>query len=83
MTAGRLSGVKPLSKPMLLIGPPGTNFNEILIEIHLFSFKKFCFSRSSGKWRPFILGLNMMHTDNIDKTDSDKKVAFYFITVTS
>ena len=26
---------------ILLTGPPGTNFNEILIEIHTFSFKKF------------------------------------------
>ena len=25
---------------ILLIGPLGTNFNEILIEIYLFSFKK-------------------------------------------
>ena len=31
---------------ILLIGPLGTNFNEILIEIHKFSFKK-----SILKWR--------------------------------
>ena len=31
---------------ILLIGPPETNFNEILIEIHKFSFKK---SLSKGR----------------------------------
>ena len=36
MMACRLDGAKPLSEPMLeylLIGPLGTNFSEILIEI--------------------------------------------------
>ena len=44
---------------MLLIGPLGTNFNEILIEIHTFSFKKIPFKMSSGKWRSFCLCLNV------------------------
>ena len=39
--ACHLVGAKSLSEPILLIGPIGTNFNEILIEIHLISFKKF------------------------------------------
>ena len=33
----------------LLIGPFGTNFREILIEIHAFSFKKMPLKMSSGK----------------------------------
>ena len=34
---------------------------------------------SSAIWRPFCLGLNMMHTDNIDKTDSDTcRVLFHY-----
>ena len=45
---------------MLLIGPLGTNFNEILIEIHIFSFKKMHLKMSSAKWRPFCLGLNVL-----------------------
>ena len=45
---------------ILLIGPPGTNFNEMLIEIHTFSFKKIHLKMSSGKWRPFCLGLNVL-----------------------
>ena len=38
---------------MLLIGPLGTNFSDILIQIHTFSLKKIHFKMSSGKWRPF------------------------------
>ena len=45
---------------ILLIGPLGTNFSEILIEILTFSFTKMCLKVSSVKWRPFCLGLNML-----------------------
>ena len=38
---------------ILLIGPLGTNFSEILIRIHTFSLKKMHLKMSSGKWRPF------------------------------
>ena len=66
--ACRLFGVKPSSEPnagILLIGPLGANFNEILIEIHIFSFKKM----SSGKWWPCCLSLKALtfalgHHDN-------------------
>ena len=44
---------------ILLTGPWGTNFNEILIEIHTFSFKEKHLKMSFGKWRPFCLGLNV------------------------
>ena len=43
---------------ILLIGPVGTNFSEILIEILTFSFKKMRLKVSSVKRRPFCLGLN-------------------------
>ena len=45
---------------LLLIGPLGTNFNEILIEILTFSFKKMRLKVSSEKRRPFCLGLNVL-----------------------
>ena len=45
---------------ILLIGALGTNFNEILIEIHTFSFKKIHLKMSSAKWCPFCLGLNVL-----------------------
>ena len=43
---------------MLLIGTLGTKFSEILSEIHTFSFIWMHLKMSSGKWRPFCLGLN-------------------------
>ena len=45
---------------ILLIGPLGTNFSRILIEIHTFSFKKMHWKMSSAKWRPFCIGLNVL-----------------------
>ena len=45
---------------ILIIGPLGTNFSEILIEIYIFSFKKMHLKMSSGKWWPFCLGLNVL-----------------------
>ena len=40
---------------ILLIGPLGTNFNEILFEIWKFSFKKIKLRMSSAKWQLFCL----------------------------
>ena len=45
---------------ILLIVPLETNFNEILIEIYLFSFRKMHLKMSSGNWQPFCLGLNVL-----------------------
>ena len=45
---------------ILAIGPLGTNFSEILSEIHTFSFKKMHFKTQSAKWWPFCLGLNVL-----------------------
>ena len=42
---------------LLLIGPLGTNFSEILIEILIFSFKKMRLKVSSAKQRPFCLNV--------------------------
>ena len=43
---------------ILLMGPLETNFSEILIEFHALSVKKIHLNISSGKLRPFCLGLN-------------------------
>ena len=45
---------------ILSIGPLGTNFDEILVKIHTFSFKKMHLKMPSGKWQPFCLGLNVL-----------------------
>ena len=49
---------------ILLTWPLGTNVGEILIQIHTFSFKKMHLKMSSGKWRPFCLGLNVLKGRN-------------------
>ena len=45
---------------MLLIWPLGTNFSEISIEVHIFSFKKMQLKISSAKCRRFRLRLNAL-----------------------
>ena len=54
---GRRQAIVWTNAGILLIGPLGANFSEILIAISIFSFKKMDFKMSSGKWRPFCLGL--------------------------
>ena len=50
---------------ILLIGPLGTKFSEILIAILRVSFKKMRLKGSSAKWRPFCLGLNVLRYPDI------------------
>ena len=45
---------------ILLIGPLGANFREILIDIQTFSFIKMHLKISSAKWHPLCLGLNVL-----------------------
>ena len=60
LSPGRRKAIIWTNDGILLIGSLGTNFNEILIEIHTFSFKKMHLKMSSAKWRPFCLGLNVL-----------------------
>ena len=60
LAPGRRQAIIWTNAGMLLIEPIGTNFSEILVEIHISSFKKMHFKMSSGKWRPFCLGPNML-----------------------
>ena len=57
---GRRQAIIWTNAGILSIGPLGTNFSEISIEIHILSFKKMHLKMSSGKWRPFCLGLNVL-----------------------
>ena len=59
LSSGRRQAIIWTNTGILLIGPLGTNFSEILIEIYTFSFNKMHLKMSSGKWRPFCLGLNV------------------------
>ena len=60
LSPGRRQAIIWTNVGILLIRPLGTNFSEILIEIHTFSFKKIHLKMSSGKWRPSCLGLNVL-----------------------
>ena len=60
LSPGRCQAIIWTNAGILLIEPWGTNFSEILIGIHTFSFKKINLKMSSAKWRPFCLGLNVL-----------------------
>ena len=47
---------------ILLIGPLGTDFSEILSKIHIFSFQNMHLKMLSVKWRPFSLSLNVLRS---------------------
>ena len=60
LSPGRHRAIMWTNDGILLIPAYGTNFSEIISEIHTFSFKKMRLKTSSAKWRPFCLGLNML-----------------------
>ena len=55
---------------ILSIGPLGTNFSEVLIEIHTLLFRKMHLKMLSGKWQPFCLSLNVLKRQNFHNTKS-------------
>ena len=57
LTPTRRQDIDWTNAGILLIGPLGTIFNEILGKFLAFSFKKKRLNVSSAKWRPFCLGL--------------------------
>ena len=61
LSPGRRQAIIWTNAGILLIGPLGTNFNEIFTEIDTFLFTKIHLKTSSEKWRPFCLGLNVLN----------------------
>ena len=61
LSPGRRQAITWTNVGILLIGPLGTNFIEILIGIQTFSFKKSHLKTSSANWRLFCLGLNELN----------------------
>ena len=57
---GRRQAIICTNAGILLIGPLGTNFSEILIEFLTFSFLKMHLKRSPAKWWQLSLGLNVL-----------------------
>ena len=69
LSPGRRQAITRTYTGILLIGPLGTNFSEILIEINTFSFIKKHLQMSSEKCRPSCLGLNVLTHWGGDKVD--------------
>ena len=67
---GRCQAIIWTNAGLLLIEPIGTNFCEILIEMYTFSVMKMYLKMSSGKWRPFCFGLNMLIVQEHKPTDN-------------
>ena len=66
LSPGRHQAIIWTSAGILLIWPFRTNFSEILIEIHTYSFIKMHLKLSCAKSQPFYLGLNVSRKlDNI------------------
>ena len=63
LSPGRHQAIIWTSVGILLTGPMGTNFSEILIEIDTFPFKKIHMNMSSGKLWPFCLGLHVLSSE--------------------
>ena len=59
LSLGRRQAIIWTNAGIILIGPMGTNFSEILIEIYTFSFKKMHL-KMSAKWWAYCLGLNVL-----------------------
>ena len=58
---GRLQPIIWTNAGISLIGPLGTNFSEILIEICTFAFKKMHLKMTSAKWRTYCLWLKILY----------------------
>ena len=65
LSPGRRQAIFWTIAGILLIRTLGTDFSEMLREIHKFSFKKMHLKMSSAKWRPFCLGLNVIINDGL------------------
>ena len=53
LSSGRRQAIIWAKAGMLSVGTLGTNFSEILIEIHTFSFRKMHLKLSSARWRRY------------------------------
>ena len=60
LSPGRHQAILWTNAGILFIRTKQKHVNEILIEIHIFSFKKMHLKMSSAKWRLFCLGLNVL-----------------------
>ena len=60
VSPGRRQAIIWTNAAILLNGPLGTNFSEILIGVQTFPLKKMHLKMLSTKWHPLCLGLNVL-----------------------
>ena len=77
LSPGRRQAIIWTNAGILLIGPWGTNFSEILISIQAFSFRKMHLKMSSAKWRPFCIGLNVLLMQDVGRIDQYQNAVKY------
>ena len=61
LSPGRHQAIIWTNAGILLIGPLGTDFSEILIEFSIFLFKLVQLKLLYSKWRPFCLNPNVLN----------------------
>ena len=76
LSPGRRQAIIWTSIGILSVGTLETNFSRKLSEIHPFSFRKMHFKITSGKWRPFCLGLNLLNLKGSQAMGSSKRNAY-------
>ena len=79
LSPGRRQAIIGTNAGILVIATLGTNFSEILIEIRPFSFKKMHLKMSSGKWRPFCLGLNVLISRYLTQHNIEMQTVLIFL----
>ena len=79
LSPGRHQAIIWINAGILLIWPLGTNFSEILIEIYIVSFMNMHLKLSSGIWRPFCLGLNVLIWYNLQIWLKQCNIRFHWI----
>ena len=80
LSPGRRQVIIWTNAGILLVGPLGTNFSKIEIEIMTLLFKKVLLKVSSAKRRSFSLGLNVLNHGIIIMTKSINKNTMVSIT---
>ena len=93
LSSGRRQAIIWTNAGILFIQTLGTNFSEILSEIHAVSFNKMHLKMSSAKWRQFCLGHNVLRAitysttapkgnrelDRYETTVTEKQAACYVL----
>ena len=79
LSPGRHQAIIWTNARILLIGPLGTNFSAILIEIYTFLFKKMHLKMSSRKCRPFLSWSQCVNTNIAQAAGAMASTAIVFI----